>query len=79
MAQQSRVYKSLLNARVSLIYYLLFIVLSFFSRKIFLDSLGADFMGLGGTLSNILGFLSLAEQLLPIIFIGPLNRVTGRR
>lgn len=62
MAQQSRVYKSLLNARVSLIYYLLFIVLSFFSRKIFLDSLGADFMGLGGTLSNILGFLSLAEM-----------------
>lgn len=62
MAKQSRVYKSLLNVRVSLFYYFLFIILSFFSRKIFLDSLGADFMGLGGTLSNILGFLSLAEM-----------------
>ena len=62
MAQQSRVYKSLLNARVNLFYYFVFILLSFFSRKIFLDSLGADFMGLGGTLSNILGFLSLAEM-----------------
>lgn len=62
MAQESRVHKSLLNARVSLFYYFLFIVLNFFSRKVFLDSLGADFMGLGGTLTSILGFLSLAEM-----------------
>lgn len=61
MKGESRVKKSLLNARVSLFFYFVFIILSFFSRKIFLDCLGADFMGLGGTLSNILGFLSLAE------------------
>lgn len=33
----------------------------FFSRKIFLDMLGADFVGLMGTLQNLLGFLNLAE------------------
>ena len=59
--QESRVKKSLLNARVNLIFYFLTLVLSFFSRKIFLDTLGADFVGLSGTLQNLLGFLNLAE------------------
>lgn len=59
--QESRVKKTLLNAKVNLIFYLLTIVLSFFSRKIFLDCLGADFVGLTGTLQNLLGFLNLAE------------------
>ena len=62
MQQESRVKKSLLNARVNFIFYFLTLVLSFFSRKIFLNSLGADFVGLSGTLTNILGFLSLAEM-----------------
>ena len=62
MDKESRVKKGFLNARVNLFFYILFIFLSFFSRKIFLDCLGADFMGLSGTLSNILGFLSLAEM-----------------
>ena len=51
----------MLNARVNLIFYFLSLALSFFSRKIFLDALGADFMGLIGTLNNLLGFLNLAE------------------
>ncbi len=59
--QESRVKKTLLNARVNLIFYFLTLVLSFFSRKIFLDCLGADFIGLTGTLQNLLGFLNLAE------------------
>ncbi len=59
--QESRVKKSLLNARVNLIFYFLTLTLSFFSRKIFLDTLGADFVGLTGTLQNLLGFLNLAE------------------
>lgn len=61
MPQESRLHKSLLNARVNLIFYFLGLLLSFFSRKIFLDVLGADFMGLTGTLLNLLGFLNLAE------------------
>lgn len=59
--QESRVKKSLLNARVNLVFYFLTLALSFFSRKIFLDTLGADFVGLTGTLQNLLGFLNLAE------------------
>lgn len=58
---ESRVKKTLLNARVNLIFYFLTLVLSFFSRKIFLDCLGAEFVGLTGTLQNLLGFLNLAE------------------
>lgn len=56
-----RVHKSLLNAKVNLIFYFLSLFFSFFSRKIFLDCLGADFIGLTGTLGNILGYLNLAE------------------
>lgn len=58
---ESRVKKTLLNARVNLIFYLLTLALSFFSRKIFLDCLGANFVGLTGTLQDLLGFLNLAE------------------
>lgn len=61
MEPESRVKKTLLNARVNLIFYFLTLILSFFSRKIFLECLGAEFVGLTGTLQNILGFLNLAE------------------
>jgi len=56
-----RVHKSLLNARVNLIFYFLSLFFSFFSRDIFLRCLGAEFIGLTGTLGNILGYLNLAE------------------
>lgn len=58
---ESRSYKSLLNAQIGLIFYLVTLALSFISRKIFLDNLGVEFIGLTGTLTNILGFLNLAE------------------
>ena len=61
MAQESRVKKSLKNARINLTFYFITLILSFFSRKIFLDTLGADFVGLTSTLQNLLGFLNLAE------------------
>lgn len=56
-----RVHKSILNAEVNMLFYFLSLFLAFFSRKIFLDNLGADFIGLTGTLGNILGYLNLAE------------------
>lgn len=56
-----RVHKSILNAEVNLVFYFLSLFLAFFSRKIFLDCLGTEFIGLTGTLGNILGYLNLAE------------------
>lgn len=56
-----RVHKSILNAEVNLLFYFLSLFLAFFSRKVFLNCLGADFIGLTGTLGNILGYLNLAE------------------
>lgn len=56
-----RVHKSVLNAEVNLIFYFLSLFLAFFSRKIFLECLGDEFIGLTGTLNNILGYLNLAE------------------
>ena len=56
-----RVHKSVLNAEVNLFFYFLSLFLTFFSRKIFLDCLGTEFIGLTGTLGNILGYLNLAE------------------
>ena len=61
MKQESRAKKSILNAKVNLLFYVLMLGISFFSRKAFLDQLGADFVGLTGTLQNILGFLNLVE------------------
>jgi len=56
-----RIHKSVLNAEVNLIFYFLSLILAFFSRKIFLDNLGAEFIGLTGTLTSILGYLNLSE------------------
>ena len=56
-----RTHKSILNAEVGLVFYFATLILAFFSRKIFLDCLGADFIGLVGTLGSILGFLNLSE------------------
>ena len=58
---ESRVHKSLLNAKVNLVFYFLSLFFSFYSRKIFLECLGDNFIGLTGTLGNILGLLNLAE------------------
>lgn len=61
MVRESRTAKSIKNAKVSLIFYVLSLAVTFFSRKLFLQYLGDDFVGLTGTLNNILGFLNLAE------------------
>ncbi|MDR0895467.1 MAG: sugar transporter [Prevotellaceae bacterium] len=61
MARESRVKKTLLNARMNMICYFVVLIVSFFTRKIFLDKLGADFMGLTSTLGGFLSFLNLAD------------------
>ena len=56
-----RVHRSIMNIKVGMVFYILSLFLAFFSRKIFLDCLGAEFIGLTGMLMNIMSFLSVAE------------------
>lgn len=57
----SRVSKSLKNAKIGAFFFLISIFAQFISRKIFLDFLGDEFIGLTSTLRSVLGFLNLAE------------------
>lgn len=61
MRGDSRVQKSLLNARINTICFFASLILSFFSRRVFINFLGISFLGLTGTLGSILGFLNIAE------------------
>ena len=56
-----RVHRSVMNIKVGMLFYVLSLFLAFFSRKVFLDCLGAEFIGLTGMLMNIMNFLSVAE------------------
>lgn len=58
---ESRTAKSIKNAKVALGFYFINLILQFFSRKIFLEYLGAEVLGLNTTAQNLLGFLNLAE------------------
>lgn len=60
-ATESRTAKSIKNAKVALFFYFINLALQFFSRKIFLEYLGAEVLGLNTTAQNLLGFLNLAE------------------
>src|SRR5690606_10117531 len=57
----SRIKKTFKNARIGVFFFSITLFIHFFSRKIFLDSLGDEFIGLTNTLQSILGFLNLAE------------------
>lgn len=61
MSAATRTTKSLQNAQAALLFYFLNLILQFFSRKIFLDYLGSEVLGLNTTAQNLLGFLNLAE------------------
>ena len=56
-----RVHRSIMNIKVGMLFYVLSLLLAFFSRKVFLDCLGKEFIGLTGMLMNIMSFLSVAE------------------
>lgn len=56
-----RVHRSVMNIKVGMLFYVLSLFLAFFSRRVFLDCLGSEFIGLTGMLMNILNFLSVAE------------------
>lgn len=56
-----RIQKSLKNISMGLISQFVLIALGFISRKVFIDSLGIDYLGINGLLTNILSMLSLVE------------------
>ena len=58
----SRISYSLKNVKVSLVFYMLVLGLNFFSRRIFLESLGTELVGLSDTVMSYIGFLNLAEM-----------------
>lgn len=57
----SRTARSIKNSIVSMLFFLVELIISFYSRKIFLDYLGTELLGLNTTIVNILQFLNLAE------------------
>ena len=61
MQKESRVKKTMLNAKINLICYFASFITAFFTRKILLDHLGTEFIGFTGTVGNLLSFLNLAE------------------
>ncbi len=61
MSNQSRTFKSLKNSIYSFGFYILSLGLQFFSRKIFLEHLGVEILGLNTTALNLLQFINLAE------------------
>jgi len=61
MHKVSRTHKSLRNAKISLIFYVFNLIISFVSRKYFLKYLGAEILGLNTTIGNVLEFLNIAE------------------
>lgn len=58
---ESRTSKSFKNANIALIFYIIGLFLNFISRKVFIDHLGVDILGLNTIAVNLLSFLNLAE------------------
>ncbi|KAA5825586.1 sugar transporter [Algibacter amylolyticus] len=57
----SRTNKIIKNAKVGTFFFILVSVIGFYSRKIFLERLGDEFIGLLSTLQSFLSFLNLVE------------------
>lgn len=61
MKTANRTRRTVQNSRTSLLLFLLQIFVGFYSRKVFLDYLGAEVLGVNTTVGNILSFLNLTE------------------
>lgn len=56
-----RTKNSIKNIYINVISQIIIIILGFISRKVFLDNLGTEYLGVNGLLTNVLSLLSLAE------------------
>lgn len=57
----SRVINTIKNIKVNILFYILMIFVTFVSRKIYIQYLGDELVGLNSLIINILGFFNLAE------------------
>ncbi|WML45808.1 hypothetical protein [Neobacillus sp. PS3-40] len=57
-----RTIHSMKNISISIFCQIIIIILGFISRKVFLDGLGVDYLGINGLLTNVLSILALAES-----------------
>ena len=57
----TRTWNSIRNSTVAVLLQFVALLVGFFSRKIFLDYLGTEILGLNSTASSLLGFLNIAE------------------
>lgn len=56
-----RINNSIRNIYISILTQIVIVFLGFLSRKVFLDNLGSEYLGINGLLTNILSMLSLVE------------------
>lgn len=61
MQNSNRTSKVLVNAKISLLFFVILLLLSFVSRSIFIKYLGTEILGLHTIVTNLVGFLNLAE------------------
>lgn len=57
-----RVKNSIKNIYISVLSQIIIILLGFVSRKVFLDNLGLEYLGINGLLTNVISMLSLVES-----------------
>lgn len=53
---------SMKNVFMSIFYQIIIILLGFISRKVFIDNLGTDYLGVNGVLTNVLAAMVLIES-----------------
>ena len=58
----TRTKNSIRNSTVAILLQFISLLVGFFSRKIFLDYLGTEVLGLNSTAASLLGFLNIAER-----------------
>lgn len=56
-----RTRNSIINIAIGLISQVVIVLLGFLSRKVFIDNLGVEYLGINGLLTNVLSMLSLVE------------------
>lgn len=60
--EESRTKKASINALAKILMYIVALLPTFFLRKVFLDTLGIDMLGVSSLYKDIVGYLSLAEM-----------------